>query len=1638
MLQKRIFYFAALIIFSRLTSFAQVNLQTGSAVFSLPIFNWQDDKSRLNSTIALSYSSGNGLKVNDVASNIGQGWNMVAGGVITRMQVGEPDDQPAFPGAYSKSDQDLTKYPAGYLYGGTPAVQGAPSAMTFYPTYGSQNILYANHDTTDQDRQMDYFSFQFNGKTGMFVLDTTGGDHGVPLGSTKMKISFQRDPTLITHGIRTTITSFTITDVDGVIYKFTKHGLTKVLKIHFCDKTGNFRANTPTMGTGNAYFQNGFDDGPSASPWYNSVMANPYVISNWYLSEIDDPLVTTRKITLTYDSLNLTNFGGQTISYNHSLNQYVIVSYRKSIITTQEIASINYPDSHKVSFTYSTTPRFDYPGEFALAKIDIQYFSRYLAEYQLNNSYFVLNRYGNPTTTYQQYAARLCLLSVKKLSVDLKEDAPPYTFDYYTGSNNYDDFVPPSFFYAKDIWGYYNGNYNLKSNSPLTGDTVAVKLNLMPGTLDYYSLKGLCFMNQNIPNDGINYVTKPGYAKNGLLKTITYPTGGSITYQYAQNTGTFIGSSTVQNLGGVNVSQTSSSDNYSTPCSTPVVTNYNYVMNGAGSASSMWGFETPNNSDTSTNSWQEEKKTLHWHWYNPIPTCLWHFVYPGILSQYETVSLDDLQKIMVAIAPALGILSTISTINDIAAVLSTSGFFEWLAIALDVVGAILGFVFTCPYQSKYTPDIIFYDFDLNQSAPLPAQFKRVEITESSGSIGKTVETFTQGDITDPGGADYPLWYLNTATGLPLPNVAYAAKQRFAPWAYGLPKLISVYDVNGNKIKETQNVYNFNYAMAEIYGGEPCICTKCEYTLTPLASTKTLVINSYSKRSDVWSNITWYNSPTSYITAPGNNDMHVDTYNMYTGRVLLTNTYERIYRTTDVTKFVQTESDFFYDSTYALIDYSTQCNSNSYDVNEIITYQSNGDVDYKFIKYPFDYNTGILDTLVTKNILSIPVSTNTYVVKSGMPNYSYNELYLNEKVTEFAKTANGNIKPYRVIEQRFATPTTGITLYSGPTTTVYTPYHVPQQFTYDPNSNLTGIKDEGSRVITNVYDLNDKYIVATAINADPVLDTVAYSSFQSHDLSRSGWALTGTYTCAYNANAPTGDTTFTLAASSANYLTATVPSSSKNYTLSYWASSTAVSAYLNGSFVAATKTGPTYNGFTYYEYTLNTLVTSVIVKNMTATAVSIDELRLYPSTARIRTTTYDPLIGKTSECDENNRITYYTYDNMARMRFIEDENRNVVKMFEYNNISPGKTMACPTTYYNHLANEVFTRSNCSAGYLGDTVIFALPANTVSSTKSQFDADMQAEINILTNGPSFANTNGTCAIIYYNTVQSQTDSTQGCALGTKGAYITYTVPANTYSSIISQSDANQQALNDIAANALIFANMPPNASCVTDTAAYWDWYPGDSVTAPDPSYCLSVNGQLPPHKFLMFTDLNPNSPTYNQKMAVDSGVSVSCPANTYFSNTESGNYTRNNCGTGYVGSTVTYTVPPGKYSSTTSQAAADNQAISDVTTNGQSYANTNGTCTPLENVNYTNTHSNQFSVRFTNLTTNVIYNFTANANVSVSTSMGQVPSGTYTVYICPINNYTAGNYSVQGIIQTGVVCATFNNISVTNTAAVLKFY
>jgi len=61
---------------------------------------------------------------------------------------------------------------------------------------------------------------------------------------------------------------------------------------------------------------------------------------------------------------------------------------------------------------------------------------------------------------------------------------------------------------------------------------------------------------------------------------------------------------------------------------------------------------------------------------------------------------------------------------------------------------------------------------------------------------------------------------------------------------------------------------------------------------------------------------------------------------------------------------------------------------------------------------------------------------------------------------------------------------------------------------------------------------------------------------------------------------------------------------------------------------------------------------------------IDEVRLYPAEARITTYSYKPEFGITSSADPNCIVTYYDYDSFGRLKYLKDHKRNVLKSFEY--------------------------------------------------------------------------------------------------------------------------------------------------------------------------------------------------------------------------------------------------------------------------------------------------------------------------------------------------------------------------------------
>lgn len=74
------------------------------------------------------------------------------------------------------------------------------------------------------------------------------------------------------------------------------------------------------------------------------------------------------------------------------------------------------------------------------------------------------------------------------------------------------------------------------------------------------------------------------------------------------------------------------------------------------------------------------------------------------------------------------------------------------------------------------------------------------------------------------------------------------------------------------------------------------------------------------------------------------------------------------------------------------------------------------------------------------------------------------------------------------------------------------------------------------------------------------------------------------------------------------------------------------------------------------------ITEVIINS--SRAVLLDELRLYPTTAMMTTTTYYPLKGVSASADENNLFKFFTYDGANRLRFVYDQDNNLIKYNEY--------------------------------------------------------------------------------------------------------------------------------------------------------------------------------------------------------------------------------------------------------------------------------------------------------------------------------------------------------------------------------------
>lgn len=301
------------------------------------------------------------------------------------------------------------------------------------------------------------------------------------------------------------------------------------------------------------------------------------------------------------------------------------------------------------------------------------------------------------------------------------------------------------------------------------------------------------------------------------------------------------------------------------------------------------------------------------------------------------------------------------------------------------------------------------------------------------------------------------------------------------------------------------------------------------------------------------------------------------------------------------------------------------------------------------------------------------------------------------------------------------------------------------------------------------------------------------------------------------------------------------------------------------------------------------------------------------------------------------------------------------------------------WYNVATSAPFTKNNCATGGTGSTVTYPVSADTYSSAISQADADAKAQNDINTNGQTYANNNGSCT--WVNAAQSGTYTRNNCQSGATPTSVVYTVGAGTYSSTVSQADADQKAVNDVNANGQNYANN--NGQCInifvtirtnggspgtfgisvkntSGTVLYSKTLDGSqlpfSVAVPAQSYIIEMTAMSTTMYAIVNGTEKAVAPNTTTSWNTGNVVSIQMSETAIYRNVaKSGTFTRNNCGSGYVGGSWTYTVGAGTYTSMISQADADQQAINDVNANGQNQANINGSCTQVQNVTVTLTNA-----------------------------------------------------------------------------------
>lgn len=165
-----------------------VGLFTGSQNINIPLYTYKT--TNLEVPITMLYSS-NGVKVDEISSNVGQSWNLSFGGVISRVIRDKPDEERGSYPIPMSMPESIDRY--------------SPQALSFYQYIGENDV----------DTEADIYSFNFGKYSGKFVFDNDGGIMMMPAQEFQIQCVASED-----------IFNFVVTTPDGVKYYFNDREVT--------------------------------------------------------------------------------------------------------------------------------------------------------------------------------------------------------------------------------------------------------------------------------------------------------------------------------------------------------------------------------------------------------------------------------------------------------------------------------------------------------------------------------------------------------------------------------------------------------------------------------------------------------------------------------------------------------------------------------------------------------------------------------------------------------------------------------------------------------------------------------------------------------------------------------------------------------------------------------------------------------------------------------------------------------------------------------------------------------------------------------------------------------------------------------------------------------------------------------------------------------------------------------------------------------------------------------------------------------------------------------------------------------------------------------------------------------------------